>query len=244
MTTPLLSKDLLSKILASIPKEYERMLQIKVGEPNALQLLKLTIRAFFHNILRFPYLEIYGNDLLKALWLVNNKYCASAVFEQYNYMDYYPFTEENDFIPPFATIPNDIVSIWNMLLQSLPIFMGVNNSLRAAVREQSKELLLHFDLLAETERENNDNLYKQAVKILFDVGEYNCALTKFLDIFLPIDRTEDDEIYASKQCQRDTDTKANKPIFSDQTMCLLALSGDGSRILTILSETSDKNPVI
>lgn len=252
MTTQLFSVDLLRRILASIPSNFEQQLHVRVGEPNTLQLLKLAIRAFFHNILKFPHLEIYGNDLLKAIWLMVNKQCAISVFEQYNYMDYYPFVDDSgggnsDFIPPFVSnlkLDGNVVTIWNLILESLPYYMAANESLKQALLIQRNELLSHMQLLADTENENNDNLHKHAVRTMFDVGEYNCTLNKFVDIFVPIDRSDEDDIYASKANERDTDlTKANKPIFSDQTMCLMALSGDGSKILTILSE-SDKQSIV
>ncbi|WBR61506.1 hypothetical protein [Drosophila suzukii associated hytrosavirus 1] len=242
MTTELYSRGLLKKILASIPANFTENLIVRAGEPNTLQLLKLAIRAFFNNILRCPFLDVHGNDLLKALWLLQNIECSKNIFAQYNYLDLYPYTDAAGYIPPFITSlvhPQHVVRHWNIMLEWLPNVLAAINSLTKARSVHKKELLAYLARLASEESTIRRTIQKLAVNLLFDVGEYNSTLDTFIDIFLPIDRQGEGSI-VSKQTERHIDdTRANEPIYSEKSMCLLALSSDGSKILTILSE-SDK----
>lgn len=251
MTTEIYSKGLLRKILASIPANFEENLLLRAGEPNSLQLLKLAIRAFFNNILRCPFLDIHGNSVLKALWLLKNIECSNNIFEQYNYMDMYPFTDTNGglfYMPPFMNNqvhPVHVVHQWNLMLQWLPNIMAGIGSLTKAQALVKQELLHSLSRIAHEEATTMSNMRKLAVNLLFDVGEYNSTLDTFIDIFLPIDRSDENghNPAVSKQHERNIDnTRANEPIFSEKSMCLLALSSDGAKILTILSE-SDKYSV-
>lgn len=241
MTNELYSRNLLRKILASIPEHFDKNLLVRVGEPNTLQLLKLAIRAFFNNILKCPFFDSHANDVIKALWLLQNIECAKNVFEQYNYMDYYPFTNDSQtgYMPSFMSnlmLYGNVVHQWNLLLEWTPKIMAAVATLKNTRTIQKDDLLKRLQMLATEEQTNKINVKKLAVNLLFEVGEYNSTLDKFIDIFLPIDRDDD----GLKQYEHDIATmKAAEPTFSEKSMCLIGVSSDGSKILTILSE-SDK----
>lgn len=247
MTTEIFSTDLFKKILASIPTQFADYLIVRGGEPNSLQLLKLAIRAFFNNILRCHFLEAHGNDYLKALWLIQNIQYASAVFNQYNYMDYYPFVDDTCtwYIPSFmnnAKLTEDVVHYWNLMLLKTPYIMAANGSLRKVAQLECSEVLQRLLTLAATETQDLTNLQTLTVKLMFDIGEYDSAVDKFIDIFLPIDRTDDEHIYKSKRMMTRRSTtydRVDKPNFGDHTTCMLAMNSEGSRILTILNTFDD-----
>lgn len=242
MTTNVFSSNLLNKILSSIPDQFDKILILREREPNTLQLLKLAIRVFFNNILRCHFLEIHGNEYLKALWLVQNIQCAIRVFGQFNYMDYYPFVDDEgtSYIPSFVTNTKsngDIVYNWNMALERLPYVMAANTSLKRALNLQRPDIYKRLILLGDKEQETLINIRDLSVRMMFNIGEYNSTLDKFIDIFLPINRDDDDEFYESKRYERDRDnTRAIEPTFNDNTMCLLARDSDGTCIFTTLSK--------
>lgn len=239
MTANVFSTDLFTKLLASIPAHFN-ILVVREGEPNALQLLKLAIRAFFNNILRCEFIESHGNDYIKALWLIENIQCATQIYRQYNYMEYYPFVNDNvtDYIPPFMTNTksnNDIVHIWQLVLEKTPYVMAANTTLKRAIRLQRDDILDRLRFIADEEQKTITNIKDLAIKLMFDIGEYNSTIDKLIDIFIPINRDDENEFYEKMKSKRDRDyTKANEPPFNDRTVCVLKRDNNGSRILTMM----------
>lgn len=239
MMTELFSKNMLSKILASIPIQFDKHLIVRNGEPNTLQLLKLSIRALFNNILRCPYLEIHGNDKLKALWLLQNIECSKNIFRQYNYLDYYPYIDSSgdDYDQPFITSqirPLDPIGQWNIIYLMLTNVIAANRSLKNAMQEQKYELLERLHLIGQTEETLILNSQKMSADLLFRMGEYNSTLDRFIDIFLPINR--DDHIEAREQKELNRKSHNNIPLHTDESICMLQKTQDGNSILTIVPD--------
>lgn len=242
------TKNLLEKILASIPMDFDKMLIVNSGEPNTLQLLKLAIQAFFNNVLRSPFIDIHGNDIIKALWLLKNIDCSQQIFTQYNYLDYFPFTNDTntEYIPSFMSNvkrEGNILNNWLDMNVSAPNLIAANTSLARARHLQHDDVWQSFQLYIDEEQQTHTNLQTLATKLLFDVGEFNSTLDKFIDIFLPITRDESDtDLYLTKENERMNMAmqQADYPIFSEHTICLLAMSNDGSKILTIHTETPNE----
>lgn len=250
MTTELYSKELLRTILASIPQRFDSNLQLRVGEPNSFQLLKLAIRAFFNNILRCPFLEIHGNDVLKALWLLQNIDCARRVFDQHNYLDLFPFVGGDPLLyePSFMTnlkLPRNVVHQWDLMLEWLPNLMAANTSLARARVEQRDDVWKRFKMIGDSEQQTNKNVHYLAINLMYELDEFDGTLDRFIDMFLPIDRDDEDEMEQDQdeivRKLRGRETTEQGPIFSDMTMCLLAMSSDGSKILNILTESDQDN---
>lgn len=245
MTTELFSKGLLNKILASIPEDFEKSLIVKKNEPNTLQLLKLSILALFNNILYSPFLDRYGNSELKALWLLKNIECAQKVFAQYNFLDYYPYVENGRYIEPFFSTRmhiGHVVKQWDILLLWLPSLLSVLSTYKNVRKILKQELVFSLAQIVNREKNLEKTFNGLAVNLLFSIGEYNSTMDKFVDMFLPIDRDEENPINMQKELARNVDnTRENPPIFSDKTICLLSRSRDGGKVLTILSELDKKS---
>lgn len=244
MMTELFSKNMLSKILASIPIQFDKQLIVRNGEPNTLQLLKLSIRALFNNILRCPYLEIHGNDKLKALWLLQNIECSKNIFRQYNYLDYYPYVDNSgeDYDQPFITSqvrPRDPIGQWKIIYLMLANVIAAKRSLNNAIQEQKYELLQRLHLIGQTEEKLIVNSQNMSVDLLFRIGEYNSTLDRFIDIFLPIDRDDHIETQKQKELNRNSQNHNNiqlPPLYTDESICMLQKTQDGKSILTIVPD--------
>lgn len=240
MTTKLYSKTFLRNLLASIPTQFEQMLIVQRREPNTLQLLKLSIQAFFNNILICPFLESHGNDILKALWLLQNIQCAQNIFEQYNFLDYYPFIDDNGtYMPSFVTnlkIPGNTIHQWNILLEWLPNILAAVQSLKKVRQLMKIELLQRLDLLATTRNHYEDNFRLLSINLMYDIGEYNNTLDKFIDMFLPIDRHDEKLLQDERDSERHSIKKSSDTMFTDKSICLLTRSRDGGQLLTILPD--------
>lgn len=237
MTTELYSKGLLKEILASIPLNFEKSLIVREEEPNMLQILKLSLRAFLNNILKSPFLDIHGNDVIKALWLLQNIECAKKVFKQYNYLDYFPYSDGNgENTPPFLSchiLPLDVIQEWNENLEMLPYLYGAVQTMKKVKHTLKNEIFDCFDVIAKEEAELSQNFRKLAVNLLFDVGEYNGALDIFIDKFMPIERGEQKIIISQKESDRFiNNTKENEPIFNEKNICILSKKNDGTNTLT------------
>lgn len=243
--TELFNKNLLRKILASISIQFDKNLLVREREPNTLQLLKLAIRAFFNNILKCAFLDIHGNNLLKALWLLQNMECARKIYGQYNFLDYFPYIENGNYIPSFSINHHhnngngDVIHEWNNMLYAMPNILAAIGSLRKVREKMKHELILHLKYLNEHETKLSQTFINLAINMLYDIGEYNSTIDRFIDIFLPVARDDNEDILLKKAHARNIDnTHENEPIFSDKSICLLTRSRDGGKILTILSDSN------
>lgn len=244
MTTELFSKNLLNKILASIPRDFEKSLTVKQNEPNTIQLLKLSIISLFNNVLRSPFFDKYANNTFKALWLLKNIECAQKVFAQYNFLDYYPYIDNGDYIEPFISNRihvGDIPHQYDVLTLLIPNVMAAITTLKNVQETLKPAVYFRLMQMAETEAKLDKTVSSLAINLMFSIGEYNSTMDRFVDMFLPINRDDELPINREKELARSLDnTRSNEPIFSDKTICLLSRSREGGQVLTILSD-SDKN---
>lgn len=250
-TAEVYSENFFEQILASIRAlqfDFDNLI-LKAGEPKHVQLLKLSLRAFFNSILKCPFIDKCNSFYIKALWHMHNITCAKLIYAQYNYMDLYPFVlDTNNFEPTFPSCyyrEGDFLREFEKLLLRIPMLVKANKSLDNTRPYLRNDILEHLFYLAETEKTHGGNLEKLAIKLMFQVGEYNNSLDKFIDIFLPIDRGDDeDEADASRLSNR---LNLQRPklrevsMFMNQSLCMLAKSRDGNRLLTI---HSNQNTVI
>lgn len=234
--TELFNRQLLTKILASIPTKFEYLLQVRDNEPHTLNLLKLTIRAFMNNILRCHFLDLHGNDLLKALWLLQNIESSKRIFEQYNFLDYYPFIDENKNQYPSFSIYKihslDVNYNQTIMMERLPYILGAIRTLKNVQSLLKEELLERFDFLAQNESKIVNNFEKLSINLMFDIGEYNGTIMEFINIFLP---TDTDDL---KHNKHRLTTEKNEHRFNSKSICVLSQSRDGNRLLTFMPDSN------
>lgn len=259
-TEQLYTKQLFHRILASLPAYSEEatknLLILKANEPNTLQLLKLCIRAYFNNILNSVFISLHANDLMKALWLLQNIDCAKKIFTQYNYLDYNPYSDGEivSYLPPFINTQiheQDVIYRWNTILERLPSLQGSIGTLRKVHKQMRNELFARFTNIAKEERNFEQTFRSLAVNLLYEVGEYNNNITRFIDMFLP---SEGENIFNNLQKDKERSCALNNSIsskaivrfmdnngqdshqrFNEKSICLLARSVDGSSVLTLLN---------
>lgn len=238
-TSEIYSKCLLKEILASIPNEFEKELIMREGEPTMLQLLKLSILAFYNNILRCPFMERHGNNLLKALWLLKNIECASKVFKQYNYMQLYPFINDTrtEYLLPFMTnmmLPDNVVHEWNTMQELIPIILAAIQSLRNTIPLQRLDLLKAFQKLSIEESKITETMQNLAVNLMLETGEYNSSIDNFIDIFMPVDRFDVGDTTDGGQENAPDLSLMDEPIFSEKSICMLHQMVNGENIVNHL----------
>lgn len=244
-TKKIFTQSLLNRILMSIPPDLYQNLQVKEREPVTIQFLKLSIQAFFNNVLRSPFMDLYGNYYLKALWLDFNIDCAKMIFNQHNFLDFYPFVEKNSFFPGFidSENPNDINYQWRNILEQLPYIYGGIGSLIKMKAPLKIEILHRFKRMADEEKHLLENLKDMAVNLMFETGEYNNAIDSFIDLMLPIDRNDQQVIISEKEQNRislnnnTNKINSNNTMFSDKYICLLAKTKDGEQIVSFMSNS-------
>ena len=240
MTTELFSKGLLNKILASIPIDFEKSLVVKKNEPNTLQLLKLSICSLFNNLLYSPFLEKHGSSEFKALWLLRNIVCAQKVYAQYHFLDFYPYIDNNYYIDSFFSARaqhGDPIHQWNLLLTWFPNVLAGIKIMQKVMTLVKPEVVSTILEIANNEKQLEKTFNTLAINLLFSIGEYHSTMDKFVDMFLPINRDEENPINRRKELARNLDNPREiLPIYSDKTICLLTRSREGGQVLTILSE--------
>lgn len=188
MTTELFSLELLNKILVRIPENLEEYLAVKRGEPNTLQLLKLLICAFFNNILRCQFLDLHGNNYLKALWLLQNRERSMKVFRQYNYMEMYPFVDDEGNLPSFLTLfkkPSDTIGRWNDMQEKLPILYIATNAIFQAVQIQKDDVLSALKQMADNRKKDDGNFSTLSKNRMKSIKEQSNIVDTIVNTFVP-----------------------------------------------------------
>lgn len=239
--TELFSKELLTKVLASIPNNIEQLLVVRDDEPHLFNLLKLMIRAFLNNILRSQFISVHGNDWFKALWLLQNIYSAQRIFEQYNYLDLYPYIDENHVqlpsFPTFSTHNNDVNYNLAIMTERLPYLMGAVNTMRHVRTLVKAELVQRLYMLAQDEKNTIQNYQTLATNLMFDVGEYDSSFDKFVALFMVDDDDDTEEKQEANNKNKRRKLATIKPRrFNERSICVLSQMQDGGKLLTFLPQ--------
>lgn len=240
MTAPF-SKKLLTEMLASLPNNIEQLLLVRDNEPHILNVLKLTIRTFFNNILRSNFINIHGNDWFKALWLLQNVNSAQRIFEQYNFLDLYPYIDENrnqiTSFPINIINQSDVNYNTTIFTERIPYLLGAIETLKKVRLLIKEEILQRFELLATSEIKQNEIFQHLAVNLMFSVGEYDSGLDKFIDLFISNDDDTNEEQNKRKDRKDFPEMQnQNNSNFSERSICVLSETNEG-KVLTLLPDS-------